>query len=387
MKTKKLLTTFFILALGSIALTSCGNDKESSTTKPKESSIPSTPTKVPSNEESTTTTTTIIHEHTYDQDWTKTSDGHYKNCTCHPEVNEVIPHRDTIVDGICDDCEYVIREKITYTINTKDSNGSPLKNVYVGIKALDDTIIDSKYSDVDGIVTFELLEDEYILDIHHINAAFILQESNDILLDKENTTYTAVFKETFERISYYFYLNDTNGNKITSGINLFLYNQDNNVEGWYGFNSAGFAAANLVNDNYFCTLISKDGGYYYFTITKNEASTISITFDTQTKGGTKDNPIIVNDLLDKPFANKDNVNLDWDYKFEANEEMYVKILNANGKKFSIDGSKFSVIYNENEILANELGRIEITFDNLEANTDAIIKITAKENAVEDIELT
>ena len=92
----------------------------------------------------TTTTTTPKDEHThqYSTEWESTEEGHYKPCTCHPDVKNMVAHMDSVyLDGLCDVCFYVISEPQTFTVTVVTADGAPIAGVKI-------KIYDSAYSEI-----------------------------------------------------------------------------------------------------------------------------------------------------------------------------------------------------------------------------------------------
>ena len=89
-----------------------------------------------------TTATKDEHTHQYATEWESTANGHYKPCTCHPDVKNIVAHMDLVdLDGLCDVCFYVISEPKTFTVTVVTADGAPIKGVKI-------KIYDSAYSKV-----------------------------------------------------------------------------------------------------------------------------------------------------------------------------------------------------------------------------------------------
>lgn len=87
-------------------------------------------------EPDTNSSTPDTHQHTFEQDWTITKDGHYRACTCHSEVVNLKEHVDLLDrNGICDVCEYVLVHPDTYTLTIIDQFGAPVKNAEIMFRA------------------------------------------------------------------------------------------------------------------------------------------------------------------------------------------------------------------------------------------------------------
>lgn len=285
-----------------------------------------------------------------------------------------------------------IDKLITYTIYTKRENGESLKNAKVELKK-DDQVIDSKVSLEDGVVTFEVREDEYKVEITHLNSAYTLKDSEEIVLNKDMNTYTAIFIENKDFVYYQINIFDEEGNAFKPEVGeyivgcLFVFDKYGEPENILAINSASFAATNMYNDDYLLSIFTHDGRNKVVEIKKDDPSNIDIIFDgKESVGLSKENPVLIYHLLDLPYSEfKDYYIINWNYQFEANEKIYVKVPNALGKYFSIDGSKFIVSYNDKELEPNELNRIETYFEDVEYGQDVILEITAKEKTIEDIE--
>ncbi len=70
------------------------------------------------------------HTHTYASEWTKTADGHFKACTCHPESITVLSHKDGAdADNNCDECGYEMQAPVSdklYSVTVIDDEGNPV---------------------------------------------------------------------------------------------------------------------------------------------------------------------------------------------------------------------------------------------------------------------
>lgn len=117
------------------------------------------------------------HQHTYANEWTSTKEGHYKACTCHPEIVDITSHRDSVNrDGSCDVCHYIVKEPTTFTVTVKDSNGAALQGITVKIftNSYDKTVTTDKngtatcefvyYDDVKAIIQNAPEEYEHLID-------------------------------------------------------------------------------------------------------------------------------------------------------------------------------------------------------------------------------
>ena len=94
--------------------------------------------------------------------------------------------------------------------------------------------------------------------------------------------------------------------------------------------------------------------------------------------------VLLFEFLSKPFNDDVREPFDWDNKFNKGETKYALLHNALGKEFSISASKFEVSYNGFEVTEVDGNRLVTHFEELELGETAIIKITALEEAVEDI---
>lgn len=117
---KRIITLFLsltLLALSATMLYGCG-DRE---TPP--SSNPSTVSSTQGGENNIPNE----HEHIFAAEWTQAENGHYRECTCHPEYKSIAPHSDSVDrDGKCDVCQFVIKEATLFALTLKDNEGNPV---------------------------------------------------------------------------------------------------------------------------------------------------------------------------------------------------------------------------------------------------------------------
>ena len=71
---------------------------------------------------------------------------------------------------------------------------------------------------------------------------------------------------------------------------------------------------------------------------------------------------------------------------KSGESLFLSIKKATTKTFTIDGNAFTLEYKGEEITPDEDGTIRLCFDDVVYGEDAVVKITAKEDATENIEI-
>lgn len=370
-----------LFLLISSTLIACGNNQGSSSVE--NSSTPVEPSTTPVDSSTPEDTSTVeVHKHSYESEWTFDEQGHHYACICHPEEIEVFAHEDNDGNKFCDQCQYDLREVVSYSVSAKDEAGRLLQYVKVNILEGEE-VKESKITDETGTVTFEVLEGEYKVEITHLNEAYSLLEQTDITLSNDTPEYTAVFTETNERIGYRFNVYDQGGGIYQDAI-IYVYDKTGYDEGALGINSAGYAVGMMYNGDYIYSIFYGDGYNQVGYIEKDGPSTIDIVLDYKENLGTKDNPILLYDIERKPFVYDDGLKFNWDYEFKENETIYAFLPNALGKEFLLDGTNFKASYNGIDIPLNENNQLQTFFDQLEVNETAFIEITAINNAVEDI---
>ena len=146
---KRIITLFLsltLLALSATMLYGCGDSE----TPP--SSNPSTVSSTQGGENNIPNE----HEHTFAAEWTQAENGHYRECTCHPEYKSIAPHSDSVDrDGKCDVCQFTMKAPTTFTFILKDESGQPVVGAEIRIyTSSSDKILKT---DESGTVTHELI--------------------------------------------------------------------------------------------------------------------------------------------------------------------------------------------------------------------------------------
>lgn len=105
---------------------------------------------------SSSTEETSVHTHTFGTVWISTENGHYKECSCHPEIIEIFEHRDSVdMDGKCDVCQYAMKKSTKYTFIVKDQNGNFVPNVEV--KLFSDSFEKTGFTDKNGSFFYDVI--------------------------------------------------------------------------------------------------------------------------------------------------------------------------------------------------------------------------------------
>ena len=292
-----------------------------------------------------------------------------------PEEKVLVANEENII--------YIAKQMATYTVNTQESDGTPLKNVVVNLLK-DEKVMHTQTSDENGIVTFNIPKDDYKLEVKHINSALVFEGTEEVFLTPEDNTYTASFTRNESFTEYIFEFVDNEGNLLQDLI-IYVFNIYGDCDGALAVNGIGQAVTFYENQDFFIRVFDSKLNNEIYYLEKDGYSYNRYVFDSQEKAGSSiDNPVMIFDIVDKPFVPAPNLYYNWDYQFEAGEVLYVKVPNALGKNFSIDGNKFEVSYNEKVLIPGNDGRISTYFEDVEFGEDIILKIKAKEATVDDI---
>ena len=395
----KKLTTFLltiILALSAVLLFSCDDGGDTTMPSSSETVTSTTDTSKP---EGTTDTSKPEdntdpsdqeppHKHVYAEEWTATEDGHYKACLCHEEEIQVLDHKDDVVDGKCDECQYVMVDELEFTFTATDDALKPLPNAVFTFK-LNGTEVGKAITDSTGKASITLLELEYTVEISHLSVYYKLNGDSVITMNAETTSRIAEFTESKDREMIWISAFYDDGTPIPSGQAQIYYflNEDTKDCGLLGINVNSQAATNSYNHDCYFFAIDKDLNCGYASYKKGDPTNIDIVVKRGERAGSSvDNPLLANTLVKLPFRIEDML-FKYEYAFEAGEYLYLAIEYASGKTFTIDGNLFTLEYNGQEIKPNEDGTIEYTFTDVEYGERAILKVTAKEAAIENIDIT
>ena len=276
---------------------------------------------------------------------------------------------------------------IAYTVSAQTNDGEPLKNAMFTFTKNGENIIEA-ITNENGIATVSLIADEYNVTISHLSAFFSCDTSN-VILNESNNSYMATFIESNEREGIWFNLVYADGSLPTyENVQIYTFLPDNfNDCGLLGINAKGQAATNEYNRDFYIYALDKDLNYAFGKYNKNDPTDIYLVMNEGVPAGsTEESAILAQVIGNLPFLPQ-SLYYNYEKQFMKGEYLYVKILNALGKTVTINGNLFSLEYNGQEITSNEDGVISLTFTDIPFGQDAVIKITAKEDATEDLNVT
>lgn len=273
-----------------------------------------------------------------------------------------------------------------YTVTATDDSGKNLRNaVFKFIK--DGETVGEAVTDITGSATVVLPKGDYTVEISHLSLFYTAAESS-ASVTSENKVCSATFTENSETEMVLISLFYDDGTVVEPGkAQIYRFLPDGARDCYLlGVNSNSQAATFMNNEDCYFYALDDELNYGIAWYKKGDPTEIKLTVNKGAKAGSsRENPLLANVMLDLPFV-KEDVAFNYEYQFEAGETQYLKIIRAKGKTFKINADLFTVEYNGEEAAPNDDGVISITFDDIEYGADAIIKVTAKETAVEDISL-
>ena len=317
------------------------------------------------------------NEHDYAEEFTATADGHFKHCICHPEINEVLPHKNENGDTLCDVCLYDFNQDYTVTLD------KAYEGVEITLTSGDGENF-SALTDKDGVAVLNLPKGEYTLSVKHYNAAHIWTDKDStVTLTEESPAYEASFEVTTERVEYDILILAPDGSICTSGL-VFVYAADGDVDGVLAINSIGHAVTYTHNGDY---ILSIHAGDYYKRVEfkKDGATSITVKLEECTAPMTADNPMIIYDICPLPFEESFVSSLPFDnsYDFEAGESLYFILPYAGGKTITLGTDRLTLEYGGEVRTPNGNGEYII---DAEPDESIVIKLTATEACTEDVKV-
>lgn len=276
---------------------------------------------------------------------------------------------------------------ISYTVSAQASDGEPLKNAVFTFTKNGESIIEA-ITNENGIATVYLLADEYNVTISHPSSFFSCDTSN-VILNESNNSYMATFTESDGYEPIWFNLVYPDGSLPTyENVQIYTFFPDNfNDCSLLAINDKGQACTNEHNRDFYIYALDKDLNYAFGKYNKNDPTNIYLVMNEGVPAGSSEESAILAQVLgDLPFVPQDFY-YSFEKQFVKGEYLYVKVLNALEKTVTINGNLFSLEYNGQEIVPNDDGVISLTFTDIPFGQDAVIKITAKEDATEDLNVT
>lgn len=322
--------------------------------------------------------------HQYAEAWTGNDEEHYRACIYHPEERQSEEHDDKDEDGVCDICNYKFKE--LFTFSARDEGGAPLKNAVFTISMHDAEEV-TVITDEEGTVTVWLLNGEYSVTVSNLSAFFTANEES-VVIDTENPSYVATFTESTGSELVWVTVSYEDGTPVNSGdATIYALHEDStNDASLLGVNPNSMAATFMKNEPYIFYAIDKDGNAGMAKYNKNGPTNIELVIERGEKAGSsQEHPLLINLITDLPYNLEDEFFKD-EQELKAGESLYLMVLKAVGKTVTIDGDKFTLEYNGEEIMPNDDGVISLSFTDVTYGEAAVIKITAKEDAVENIAL-
>lgn len=272
-----------------------------------------------------------------------------------------------------------------HTVSAKNESGAPLKNAV--FKFMNNGMeIAIATTDESGTATVSLPQGEYTIEISHLSA-FYSTEASAVNWNTESGSYEAVFKESSEsQLVWATVVYDDGSLADNFNTQVYIFKEDNTYDvNLLGINSNSQAATFMKNEDCIFFAIDKDMNYAIARFNKDDPTEMNMVMTKGNAAGSAEHPLPIILLADLPY-NVENVYLNFNREFAAGESLYLKVFNALAKTVTINGNLFTLEYNGDEIAPNEDGIISHTFADLEFGADAIIKITAKEDATEDIKV-
>ena len=322
--------------------------------------------------------------HQYAEAWTGNDEEHYRSCIYHPEEIQREEHDDADEGGVCNICNHKFKE--LFTFSARDEGGTPLKNAVFTISMHDAEEV-TVITDEEGTVTVWLLNGEYSVTVSNLSAFFTANEES-VVIDTANPSYVATFTESSDTELVWVTLSYEDGTPVNSGdaAVYVLYEDSTNDANLLGVNVNSMAATFMKNESCIFYVIDKDGNTAMARYNKNGPTNIELVIERREKAGSsQEHPLLINVITDLPYNLEDEFFKD-EQELKAGESLYLMVLKAVGKTVTIDGGKFTLEYNGEEIAPNDDGVISLLFTDVMYGAAAVIKITAKEDAVENIAL-
>ena len=277
-------------------------------------------------------------------------------------------------------------ESIYYTLTAGDTNGDPLKNAEIKPENSETTY----KTDESGTVVIPVPSGEQTFRLSHASAFYTLVGEEFITLSEDNNSYNIVYEESSEpqMLNIYLYYDDGTIPSDWNIAQVYYY-----IPGYYETDGLlavtpdGFAATFSYNEDKIFLAIDKDHNYGFGYYTKGSPTTLDIIIEKgRPLGKSEEDAVYINALLDLPFPDDTLYLFKNEHPLAAGEYLYVKVVNALGRSVSIDGEKFILEYNGSEVAPSTDGRIRLTFADVEPGDEAIFKIIAKTDAIEDVEI-
>ena len=293
--------------------------------------------------------------HQYAEAWTGNDEEHYRACIYHPEERQSEEHDDKDEDGVCDICNYKFKE--LFTFSARDEGGAPLKNAVFTISMHDAEEV-TVITDEEGTVTVWLLNGEYSVTVSNLSAFFTANEES-VVIDTENPSYVATFTESTGSELVWVTVSYEDGTPVNSGdATIYALHEDStNDASLLGVNPNSMAATFMKNEPYIFYAIDKDGNAGMAKYNKNGPTNIELVIERGEKAGSsQEHPLLINLITDLPYNLEDEFFKD-EQELKAGESLYLMVLKAVGKTVTIDGDKFTLEYNGEEIMPNDDGVI------------------------------
>lgn len=273
-----------------------------------------------------------------------------------------------------------------FSLSAKDTNGIPIKNASFTLTN-DYDITYNVVTDESGAALALLPKGEYTVEISHLSS-FFTPSSEFITLNTENNSYEATFEENTGLGPLTFTIYYSDGSAVEPGaIDVYtFYGDGSGIDNLLGVNTNNQAISVMKNMDCFVFAIDADGNYATHKYYKNDPTDIDIIINKgDIAGSSAEHPFPALALTDLPYS-ADAFIHSYEREFSAGESVYLNVMMALEKTVTIDGSKFSLEYNGAEIGPGEDGIISLTFTDVQYGADAIIKITAKVDATEDLDI-
>lgn len=316
-------------------------------------------------------------EHEYADVYTIVDGGHKLECICHPEFSVEEPHSDLDGDTLCDDCSYELNCLYTVTLEYEH------EGIRIDLTSLTDGTTHTVYTAENGTATVSLPKGEYSVNITHYNSGYLwLDKDNGVTLTEKNSTYTADFDVSTERIEYDINVYDADGTPFSSGGTVMIYFPDGENESYLAINGRGMAITFMYNGDYVASVYA-GGVHKIVSFKKDGPTTVDVYMDSTEPVGSLENPMIIYDLTDLPYMDDAIAMLPFDnsYDFEAGESLYVIVPFANKKVITLGTEALTVECGGVALVPNGNGEYILTAPYGES---VILKLTATEACTEGI---
>lgn len=284
--------------------------------------------------------------------------------------NAVLPEGYVFFEENAKILEITLRLVDLYTVYANDTQGNGLAFVNVSVYNTSDELVEAKETDKDGKCELALDPGEYYLVIEAKNSAFTLTngdgEGSNIHAITNETSFTAIFEESTEAITYEVSLKDADGNDL-NGVTVKLYTAETYQLTGEAVSENGKVAFVTANGNYFAVAeVESSKNAQVLVFEKNNTNKGEITVYNTQAGALKSNAIMI--LGQSEFT------------IEAGKTQWLYVYNPNGETVSFVNNEGLTITGEGtfaddtftfKALESQKGYIKVV-----NNSDSAITYTA-----------